>query len=37
MALVGVTDVKDITRQIILRGLPPPDQPNRYASPRVDL
>jgi L-lactate dehydrogenase (cytochrome) len=37
MALVGVTDVKDITREIILRGLPPPDQPNRCASPRVNL
>jgi L-lactate dehydrogenase (cytochrome) len=37
MALVGVTDVHDITREIILRGLPPPDQPNRCASPRVDL
>jgi L-lactate dehydrogenase (cytochrome) len=37
MALVGVTNVHDITREIILRGLPPPDQPNRCASPRVDL
>jgi L-lactate dehydrogenase (cytochrome) len=37
MALVGVTDVHDITREIILRGLPPPEQPNRCAIPRVDL
>lgn len=37
MALVGVTDVKAITREIILRGLPPPDRPNRCAVPRVNL
>ncbi|HWI76280.1 MAG TPA: alpha-hydroxy acid oxidase [Sphingomicrobium sp.] len=37
MALVGVTDVKEIAREIILRGLPPPDQPNRCAPPRVNL
>jgi len=37
MALVGVTDVKAITREIILRGLPPSDRPNRCAVPRVNL
>jgi L-lactate dehydrogenase (cytochrome) len=37
MALVGVTDVKAITREIILRGLPPPDRQNRCAVPRVNL
>jgi len=37
MALVGVTDVSEVTPEIILRGLPPPDRPNRCASPRVDL
>lgn len=37
MALVGVTDVNEITRKIILRGLPPPDRPNRCGRPRVSL
>ena len=37
MALVGVTDVAEINRGIILRGLPPPDRPNRCALPSVDL
>lgn len=35
MALVGVSDVRQIDREIILRGLPPPDEPNRCAGPRV--
>jgi L-lactate dehydrogenase (cytochrome) len=35
MALVGVTDVSEVTRDIILRGLPPPDRPNRCGPPRV--
>lgn len=37
MALVGVTDVKDVTREIILRGPSPPELPNRCSLPRVDL
>jgi L-lactate dehydrogenase (cytochrome) len=37
MALVGVTDVAEVTREIILRGLPPPEHPNRCALPSVDL
>ena len=37
MALVGVTDVAEIDRDIILRGLAPPDHPNRCALPSVDL
>ncbi|HET7317081.1 MAG TPA: alpha-hydroxy acid oxidase [Sphingomicrobium sp.] len=36
MALVGVTDASKVPSDIILRGLPPPDQPNRCAAPRVD-
>lgn len=35
MALVGITDVKEARRDIILRGPPPPDQPDRCAAPRV--
>jgi L-lactate dehydrogenase (cytochrome) len=35
MALVGVTDVRNIDREVILRGLPAPDEPNRCGSPRV--
>jgi L-lactate dehydrogenase (cytochrome) len=35
MALVGVTDVQKIGREIVLRGLPPPDDPNRCGGPRV--
>jgi L-lactate dehydrogenase (cytochrome) len=35
MALVGITDVSEVPRDIILRGLPPPEQPDRWAGPRV--
>ncbi len=36
MALVGITDVKEARRDIILRGPPPPDQPDRCAAPSVN-
>jgi L-lactate dehydrogenase (cytochrome) len=35
MALVGITDVNEVSREIILRGLPPPNQPDRCVAPRV--
>jgi L-lactate dehydrogenase (cytochrome) len=35
MALVGVTDASKVPPDIILRGPPPPDQPDRCAGPRV--
>ena len=35
MALTGVTDVRKIPRDIILRGPPAPDDPNRCASQNV--
>jgi L-lactate dehydrogenase (cytochrome) len=35
MALVGITDVNEVSREIILRGLPPPNQPDRCVVPRV--
>lgn len=35
MALVGITDVDEVSREIILRGPPRPDQPDRCLAPRV--
>ena len=35
MALVGITDATKVPSDIILRGLPPPEQPDRWAGPRV--
>jgi hypothetical protein len=37
MALTGITDAADVPRDIILRGPPDPQQPDRCATPRVDL
>ena len=35
MALVGITDVTDVPRDIILRGPPPPDSPDRCGATGV--
>jgi L-lactate dehydrogenase (cytochrome) len=37
MALTGITDAADVPRDIILRGPPEPQQPDRCAPLRVDL
>ena len=37
MALTGITDAANVPRDIILRGPPDPERPDRWATPRVDL